>query len=147
MSPYAGLADLMAALRAATDALERLRRVESEDDFVAWREWLASLTDPEARLLALGLVVLAYNCIDPAVERAYMTRMEIDMPPPSEPVPADQLRRGDVIRLVPNGSNVGEDHVVASISLSGADVTISFVDTQPITTARQTVVHRTRRGD
>lgn len=137
----------MAALRAATDALERLRRVESEDDYVAWHTWLRSLTDPEARLLALGLVVLAVNCIDPEVERAYMTRMEIDMPPPSEPVPADQLRNGDLIRLVNPDTQIGEDHAVEGISLSGADVTICFADAPPITTARQTVVHRTKRGD
>ena len=138
-------ADLMAAVHLAADAVTSIRLIDSQEGFGLYLEWLRQLDESDLALLAVGLTVVAWNCLDDEQYAEFLMRMEIDLPAPSTKVPADQLQTGDWIRLTLD-NRTGVDHQLADVHRSGNDVTLMFATAAPITVPRETPVLRTRKG-
>ena len=123
-------AEHMAELRLAAELRSAFMACTDQRSFDTFCDRLHSLTDHERRSALWGLLYFAATLPD-EILAPYLLMAEVDLPAPSRPMPADQLRPDDVIRLhlVDDDVRVGfEDHVVEAVSPLGEMVTITFAD-------------------
>lgn len=133
----------MAALRISSDALARLRAVSGQEEYSAFMTWLKSLSDGERSFLTVGLLTICWHCVDPTIESAFLTSMEIDLPDPTERVLIENIDAGDWVRLMNNETHETVNVQVTATASGDGEITLEFDEAEPQSAQAGTPIVRT----